>query len=88
MRHECPGVGWTFWSSSLMRVPTLARRSWHSDWAAMAGACSLGLLLLLLQAVVTVSLPVIVVRLNKAALDYGKRPANLPPSVLVGAGSE
>lgn len=54
----------------------------------MAGACSLGLLLLLLQAVVTVSLPVIVVRLNKAALDYGKRPANLPPSVLVGAGSE
>ncbi|XP_052037496.1 BPI fold-containing family B member 2 [Apodemus sylvaticus] len=40
----------------------------------MAGTCSLGLLLLLLllllRAVVTVSLPVIVVQLNKAALDY------------------
>lgn len=54
----------------------------------MARACSLGLLLLLLlllRTVVTVSLPVIVVRLNKAALDYGKRPANLPPRVLVRA---
>lgn len=47
----------------------------------MAGACSLGPLLVLLWAVVSVSLPVTVVRLNKAMLDYGKRPANLPPSV-------
>lgn len=54
----------------------------------MARACSLGLLLLLLWAVVIVSLPVIVVRLNKAALDYGKRPDNLPPSALVRARSE
>ncbi|GAB1287075.1 BPI fold-containing family B member 2 [Apodemus speciosus] len=47
--------------------------------AAMAGTYSLGLLLLLLlRVMVTVSLPVIVVRLNKAALDYvsdiGKAP--------------
>ncbi|XP_028743347.1 BPI fold-containing family B member 2 [Peromyscus leucopus] len=36
----------------------------------MAGTCSLGLLLVLLLAGVGVSLPVTVVRLNKAALDY------------------
>ncbi|XP_057637091.1 BPI fold-containing family B member 2 [Chionomys nivalis] len=36
----------------------------------MAGVCSLGPLLVLLLAVVSVSLPVTVVRLNKAMLDY------------------
>nr|XP_006997502.2 BPI fold-containing family B member 2 [Peromyscus maniculatus bairdii] len=36
----------------------------------MAGTCSLGLLLVLLLAGVGVSLPVTVIRLNKAALDY------------------
>ncbi|KAM7327069.1 hypothetical protein ACRRTK_013436 [Alexandromys fortis] len=36
----------------------------------MAGACSLGPLLVLLLAVVSVSLPITVVRLNKAMLDY------------------
>lgn len=49
--------------------------------AAMAGACSLGLLQVLLLAVARASLPGIVIRLNMAALDYGKRPAKLPPSV-------
>lgn len=54
----------------------------------MARACSLGPLLVLLLATVSVSLPVTVVRLNKAMLDYGKRPANMPPSVEVRTRSE
>lgn len=64
-----------------MAVPALVHRSWCSGWGSMAGACSLGLPLVLLLAVAGASLPGTVVRLNKAALDYGKRPANLPPGV-------
>jgi hypothetical protein len=39
----------------------------------MAGTCELGLLLALLLPVVSASLPGTMVRLNKAALNYGKR---------------
>lgn len=79
MRHECPRV-----DGYLPRLPDAC--PWPTDPGVvagriMAGARSLGPLLVLLWAVVSVSLPVTVVRLNKAMLDYGKRPANLPPSV-------
>lgn len=62
-----------------MLVATLTTEPGVVAGTAMAGTCSLGLLLVLLLAGVGVSLPVTVIRLNKAALDYGKRTANLPP---------
>lgn len=67
------GLG-TFGTSSLMLVPTLAHRSRAARArTAMALACRLGLLLSLLLLAVGASLPGTVVRLNKAALSYGKR---------------